>query len=70
MVWEQTNQDYRKTITNLFPWGKHCLLSRFSLFVERPHPRWPPGDSRLISNSRMGPHGLGSPAGRTELTSS
>ena len=24
MVWEQPNQDYRRTITNLFPRGKHC----------------------------------------------
>jgi len=70
MVWEQPNQDYRITITNLFPRGKHCLLSWFSLFVEQPHPRWPPGDSRLISNSRMCPRGLGSPAGKTEFTSS
>lgn len=40
--------------------GKHYLLSRFSLFVELTHPRWPPGGSRQISNGQnpewaMGP---------------
>lgn len=66
MVWEQPNQGYHKTITNLFHRGKHCLLSWFSLFVKVPHPRQPPGHSRQISSRRMGPRGLGSPTGTTD----
>lgn len=64
MVLEQLNQDYHKTITNLFHRGKHCFLSWCSLFVKSPHPRWPPGGSGRFPVEGIDPPGLGSPVGR------